>query len=539
MASTRKRPTSDEVKGLLLEGNFGGNSDALPLTDPVTTTQMVLKLSDIKPYDRNPRRDPNPAYDEIKESIRGKKQLNNNFNVTRRPGDDLFMVESGGNTRLQILNELYRETGDEAFNTVHCLFVPWKSESAVLTAHLIENEMRGDMSLIDKAYATQELKRQLEDEHSKVLPDREFTRLAAETGYKISPKLLRRFNYALELDQMIPQVMRSGLGGQKVDEIKKVAKAYRQFCEDKTNQFDAAFMAVMTDSDCNEFWDFEEVRSDLDERLSELTGVRENLLRIQVDAIVFNNTNGRQDVSELDLSDRPFTDNDSVDSVRQMPQSEQNTPQNETVDQFLGDDLEHNDDDETLADTETTEQLSEITQESEKRRRKAEGSTRSTKESPAQQLKLLRQKNYDLACGIARLSELDDAVMPVDDGLGFLMEMPSRSFTELANTQGTDKPEFVRRYFVWWLLLSVAEQKVGREHHFIWQHLKSWQILKNQDEYLPWVGSQPDFSVLMCEFLHNKELISDQAFTNLFRLLESCRTLRSTFSDEEIWSLSK
>jgi len=48
------------------------------------------------------------------------------------------MVESGGNTRLKILKELYKETADEAFNTVHCLFIPWKSESTILTAHLIE-----------------------------------------------------------------------------------------------------------------------------------------------------------------------------------------------------------------------------------------------------------------------------------------------------------------------------------------------------------------------------------------------------------------
>lgn len=539
MASSKKRPTSDEVKGLLLEGNFGGNNESLPLTDPITTTQMVLKLSDIKAYDRNPRRDPNPAYDDIKESIRSKKQLNNNFNVTRRPGDDLFMVESGGNTRLQILNDLYRETGDEAFNTVHCLFVPWKSESAVLTAHLIENEMRGDMSLIDKAYATQELKRQLEDESGKVLADREFTRLAADAGYKISPKLLRRFNYAIELDQMIPQVMRSGLGGQKVDQIKQVEKAYRQYCEGKTSQFDTAFMLVMADSDDDEYWDFERVRNDLDERLSELTGVRENLLRIEVDAILFNNANGRQDVRDMDLSDQPFSDDPSVNTAHKIPQHSQP----ESVDQA------HDDDSGDIGrfdDTEIKEQLSEIEQESEKRRRKAEaGGSGSTKANPDQHLKLLRQKNYDLACGIARLSEIDDAVMPVDDGLGFLMEIPSVSLAEITKNRNQDEPEFIRRYFIWWLLLSVAEQKVGREHHFIWQHLRSWQLLnnrselKNPNEYTFWVGDQPHLSVLMCEFLHNKELISDQAFTNFFRLLENCRTLRSTFSDTEIWSISK
>ncbi len=105
----KKRPSSDEVKNLLLEGHFGlSTEDPLPLTDPISTTQLILKLEDIKPYDKNPRRERNPAYEEIKDSIRSKKQLNNNFNVTRRPGDDLFMVESGGNTRLSILKLKFR-----------------------------------------------------------------------------------------------------------------------------------------------------------------------------------------------------------------------------------------------------------------------------------------------------------------------------------------------------------------------------------------------------------------------------------------------
>ncbi|HDN27055.1 MAG TPA: hypothetical protein ENG03_08180, partial [Thioploca sp.] len=300
---SKKRPSSEDVKKLLLEGNFGISTDeALLLTDPISTTQMVLKIEDIKPYDKNPRREKNPAYEEIKASIRSKKKLNNNFNVTRRPGDDFFMVESGGNTRLKILKELYKETADEAFNTVHCLFIPWKSESTILTAHLIENEMRGDMILIDKAYAVQELKRELEVEESGTLSDKKFTQLAAAIGYKISRTHLIRFNYALELDQMIPLILRTGIGGHKIDHIKKVHKAYRQYCEDKIEQFDAVFMAVMSESNTEEFWDFDQIRLELDDRLSELTGVRYNLLRLEVDAILFNqpiNIADRVDTNDL------------------------------------------------------------------------------------------------------------------------------------------------------------------------------------------------------------------------------------------------
>ena len=88
MTSRSKRPSHDEVQGLLLEGHFASNSneEALPASDPITPVQLVLTLNEIKAYDRNPRRERNPAYDEIKASIREQRGLNNPFNVTRRPG---------------------------------------------------------------------------------------------------------------------------------------------------------------------------------------------------------------------------------------------------------------------------------------------------------------------------------------------------------------------------------------------------------------------------------------------------------------------
>ncbi len=45
-AHSKKRPNSDDVKTMLLEGNFGIQADdPLPITDPVSTTQLVLNLT--------------------------------------------------------------------------------------------------------------------------------------------------------------------------------------------------------------------------------------------------------------------------------------------------------------------------------------------------------------------------------------------------------------------------------------------------------------------------------------------------------------
>ena len=71
-------------------------------TELVPAQHMVLKINQIKPYDRNPRRALNDRYLDIKESIRAQKGLNIPLQVTRRPGESLYMLEAGGNTRLMV-----------------------------------------------------------------------------------------------------------------------------------------------------------------------------------------------------------------------------------------------------------------------------------------------------------------------------------------------------------------------------------------------------------------------------------------------------
>jgi len=518
----KKRPSSEEVKQLLLEGNFGLSTDEpLPLTDPISTTQMVLKIEDIKPYDKNPRREQNPAYEEIKASIRSKKKLNNNFNVTRRPGDDFFMVESGGNTRLKILKELYKETADEAFNTVHCLFVPWKSESTILTAHLIENEMRGDMMLIDKAYAVQELKRELEVEEGGTLSDKKFTQLASAIGYKISRTHLIRFNYALELDQMIPLILRTGIGGHKIDHIKKVEKAYRQYCEDKTEQFDAVFMAVMSESNTEEFWDFDQVRLELDDRLSELTGVRYNLLRLEVDAILFNqpiNTADQVDINDLQNEAADVLTESSIATSMLIPDTES---ENELDD---NEERSTSESEELVLDSHNENSESSITPHADKIK------IEPTEKDKNTQLKILRQKGFELACKIARSAEIEAVVMQAKCGLGFFLESPGQPL--VANSIS---------YYYWWLLFGISEQNVNNELHFpMWAYTDLYSRFgedqRNQDNSLVnWIGKEPGVTQLIHELLQQQQFINDHVFTDIFRLMENCRKIRSNFLDQVIW----
>lgn len=143
---------------------------------------MTLPVMDILHYDKNPRKAINDQYDVIKESIRSTKQLTSPLVVTRRPGQDKFMVGKGGNTRLTALQELFSETGDAAFQYVVVTYTPWLSESSTLSAHLVENELRGEMIFWDKAKAYADLKQMIESETGNPLSARAFEQTLKERG---------------------------------------------------------------------------------------------------------------------------------------------------------------------------------------------------------------------------------------------------------------------------------------------------------------------------------------------------------------------
>ena len=145
--------TSQDMAGKLLAAGFERSGpSATALSDPIADTPMVVTLDQLRPYDHDPRKKRNPAYEEIKASIR-ERGLDAAPAITRRPGEDHYIIRNGGNTRLAILRELWSETRDERFFRISCLFRPWpaRGEIVALTGHLAENELRGGLTFIERA----------------------------------------------------------------------------------------------------------------------------------------------------------------------------------------------------------------------------------------------------------------------------------------------------------------------------------------------------------------------------------------------------
>lgn len=218
---------TDKKKSSLFVGHFGQPGNVPPPGDPISITTMpAVPVDRISFYEGNPRSVRNPKYGEIKESIRT-SGLDNPLPISRRSSDPPghYIIYKGGNTRLEIIKELWEETKDQRFYHVRCEFHPFVSETDALISHLRENDLRGDMTFIDRALAVQKAKAQLEVELGETLSLRKLEAAFKERGFPISNGLISRMEYAAGLHPHTPKALQAGLGRPQIERLQKLEKA--------------------------------------------------------------------------------------------------------------------------------------------------------------------------------------------------------------------------------------------------------------------------------------------------------------------------
>lgn len=207
----------NDTKSQLLRGNFKPSSpQSSIISDPIEPTPMMLSLDQLRPYDKNPRKKKNPNYDDIKESIRA-RGLDNSPTVSRRPGEAHFIIDNGGNTRLEILNDLWKETKEERFFKIHCLFRPWKGDIKALTGHMSENDQRGNLLWIERCLGVMQSRQLYEQENGQPINQSELTRRLKADGYPVDRTHINRMDQTVQhLFPCIPNILWNGMGHDSV-----------------------------------------------------------------------------------------------------------------------------------------------------------------------------------------------------------------------------------------------------------------------------------------------------------------------------------
>ncbi|OBX04948.1 ParB family protein [Gallibacterium genomosp. 3] len=205
----------------------------------------TVTLLQLRPFDNNPRKTRNPKFEEIKESIRV-RGLDFPPNITQRPGEEYYIIADGGNTRLQALQELYEETQDPKYFSITCLYKPWQGnnndgitgELHCLIGHLAENDLRGDLSFIERALGIQQAKKFYEQQLSTSLSHRKLSERLKADGYSISYSLLAKMEQCIELlYPAIPNILLSGMGKPQIEKLLQLFSNANTYWEKHTPLF--------------------------------------------------------------------------------------------------------------------------------------------------------------------------------------------------------------------------------------------------------------------------------------------------------------
>lgn len=273
----------------LLAGNFTKSTEVVSkLTDPLVPTPMVLTLNQVRNYEFNPRIKKNPAYDELRSSI-SESGFDAVINITRRPEQDYYIVRNGYNTCLTILNELWKETRDEKFFKINCMFFPWEKEIKVLTGHMKENDVRGDNTFIERALSVFKAKELYEQEVGRELAQREVAELLTKDGYPIKQAYVSRMQDTVEfLLPVIPNALYSGMSHRQVQKLialRRQAKAvYKKYLGNSDDGFLNLYIDVLSQFDNDaDLFKFERFKDELIGDMCGLLNISYNLLALELD----------------------------------------------------------------------------------------------------------------------------------------------------------------------------------------------------------------------------------------------------------------
>ncbi|EKP7536985.1 ParB family protein [Salmonella enterica] len=246
------------------------SAPAVPVL-PTSEMPMVLTLDEVAPNPDNPRTTRNPKYDEIKESIRT-RGLDTVPKVTKNPDipGSPYIFSDGGNTRYAILRELYEETQDASFYRIHVLFKPWPGRLMCLLGHLAENDVRGDLTFIDKALGIKKARAIHEETLGRAVSLRELSDLLGQQGYPIHNSLISRMEHTVEyLYPHIPLLLASGFGYPQITQLLSlrtcIEKVWKLHCTEVETESDVntVFGEVCSQFDDPELYSFEMFRDEL------------------------------------------------------------------------------------------------------------------------------------------------------------------------------------------------------------------------------------------------------------------------------------
>ena len=499
--------------------------------DPVTTCLelVTVDISRIRTYERNPRRSANPDYDRIKASIRA-DGLGQPLMITQRPGESDYLVHAGGNTRLRILKELFDETGDLRFTAVPCVIRPWTREVDVLLAHLKENDLRGELTFLDKALAIDDVKRFLNEGAEEPLTQSRLAEVLQQCGYGLSQGLVSQMAYTVErLRPLMPQALEAGIGRPQIAKIRLLDRTARAtWLErgiDTETEYDRTFEALCRRYDAPE-WDIAQLRRGLEAEIADRADISIHAVSLAIEMRL----SGRQGDAWKRQASEASEPNDGAIPRKQAAADTLKPGSSSAPD-----------------GAPSFSQASDAMVRAVGRPEPATGRAGEEKGKPElvakfgtpdrMDLKSLRARLWTLASRLAQRNGLGDLVQPLSNrGLGFVLH----GVPDPALTDQLDEESLAQVSMVWWYLAACAELTVAPLDALL-PSLPEGSLLRralvDQDAGLLFASVWTLDPGHMGYQLWRR--LDDRDWQDLLSLMDTYRTLRrnAATDDQALWSL--
>lgn len=218
---------------------------------------VLVTLDQIQPFTHNPRVIRNPGFDALKASIRA-RGLDSAPLLTRFPSEEKYMIASGGNTRLTILNELWHETSDERFYRLQWPFRPWpgtsqqQGELHCLLGHLAESDFHSGLMFIERAQGILRLRALYHDTGLSCPTQQALAEQLTNDGYPVSQSQISRMLQTVEwLLPCIPDALYGGLTRTVIDPLLALRRTAHQVWDklvppDRQPEFAGLFSAALS-----------------------------------------------------------------------------------------------------------------------------------------------------------------------------------------------------------------------------------------------------------------------------------------------------
>ena len=258
----------------------------LSITNPIGQFTQ-LPVNDIDLSSQNPRRSINPEYSRLKVSLK-QNGFDSPLVVTKDPKSNRYTLYAGGNTRLAIAQSLYN-SGDQLFQKVPCVIRDISNSLDSLVAHLRENDIRGNLSFIDRAIAIKEFGDRVQETKLKnQLSQRDLAKELRKHGYTLSQTVISAMIYAVNrLYSSLPKALDQGMGKRQVNEIRTLDHSARRVwrnCKlDQQANFDEVFVALCSRHD-DDTLDVEALIADVAHEIAVAADLDQNAVLLMLEA---------------------------------------------------------------------------------------------------------------------------------------------------------------------------------------------------------------------------------------------------------------